>query len=352
MVTSREGPIVILTLKRQTEAITTSARSTAVRAEHQNWVVYAGLVLTMFLWGLAWPVGRLLATNLPPVSIAAIRYAIVVPVLFAILWFREGSFKIERSWIPTLVEMGVLNTTLYQIFFLYRVKYASASDDSLVIGIGPVLIAVMASFVLKERLTGTKLLGFASGLAGIITISILSPNTQVLNRQLGVTLVFGGATAYALYTVILRRFIARNRADNHGPQQSSLSILSWISLFGWFFLIPFSILEAPWTYSWDAGSWLGILYLAILSTIVGYFLYIEGVSKIGAGRSAIFGNLVPVFGVLTSFLLLGENLSPWTAVSFLLILAGVLLVNKSRKSPHSLRPLPEGAVNSSRHIDL
>jgi drug/metabolite transporter (DMT)-like permease len=340
MVKSQASRVAVLPLKRNTEGVTTPVHSAVVRAEHQNWAVYSGLVFTMFVWGLAWPVGRLLATSLPPVSIAAIRYAIVVPVLFAILWFREGSFKIDRSWIPTLVVMGILNTTLYQIFFLYGVKYAAASDDSLVIGIGPVLIAVMASFVLKERLTGTKILGFASGLAGIITISILSPNTQVLNRPLGVTLVFGGATAYALYTVILRRFIAANRADNHGSQQSSLSILSWISLFGWFFLIPFSLLEAPWTYNWDAGSWLGILYLAILSTVIGYFLYIEGVSKIGAGRSAIFGNLVPVFGVLTSFLLLGENLSPWTAVSFLLILAGVLLVNKSRKSPHSLRTSP------------
>ena len=332
MVKSQAGLLAVLPLKRNTEGVTTSALPTVVRPEHQNWAVYSGLVFTMFIWGLAWPVGRLLATNLPPVSIAAIRYAIVIPVLFAILWFREGSFKIDRSWIPTLVVMGILNTTLYQIFFLYGVKYAAASDDSLVIGIGPVLIAVMASFVLKERLTGTKILGFVSGLAGIITISILSPNTQVLNRPLGVTLVFGGATAYALYTVILRRFIAANRANNHGPQQSSLSILSWISLFGWFFLIPFSLLEAPWTYSWDAGSWLGILYLAILSTVIGYFLYIEGVSKIGAGRSGIFGNLVPVFGVLTSFLLLGENLSPWTAVSFLLILAGVLLVNRQRKN--------------------
>jgi len=305
-----------------------------LQTEHQNWAVYAGLVLTMFIWGLAWPVGRLLATNLPPVSIAAIRYAIVVPVLFAILWFREGSFKINRSWIPTLVVMGILNTTLYQIFFLYGVKYAAASDDSLVIGIGPVLIAIMASFILKERLTWTKILGFASGLAGIITISILSPNTQVLNRPLGVTLVFGGATAYALYTVLLRRFLSKNRADNNGPQQSSLSILTWISLFGWFFLIPFSILEAPWTYTWDTGAWLGIFYLAILSTIVGYFLYIEGVSKIGAGRSAIFGNLVPVFGVLTS-VFIGENLSPWTGVSFLLILAGVLLVNRQVKNSSS-----------------
>ncbi|HEX9429777.1 MAG TPA: DMT family transporter, partial [Candidatus Bathyarchaeia archaeon] len=284
---------------------------------------------------LAWPVGRLLATNLPPVSIATIRYAIVVPVLFAILWFREGSFKINRSWIPTLVVMGILNTTLYQIFFLYGVKYAAASDDSLVIGIGPVLIAVMASLILKERVAGTKILGFASGLAGIITISILSPNTQVLNRPLGVTLVFGGAAAYALYTVLLRRFLSNNRADNNRPQQSSLSILTWISLFGWFFLIPFSLTESPWTYTWDAGSWLGILYLAILSTVVGSFLYIEGVSKIGAGRSGVFGNLVPVFGVLTSFLLLGENLSSWTAVSFLLILAGVLLVNRQVKNSGS-----------------
>jgi drug/metabolite transporter (DMT)-like permease len=336
MVKSQASRVAVLPLKRNTEGVTTPVHSAVVRAEHQNWAVYSGLVFTMFVWGLAWPVGRLLATSLPPVSIAAIRYAVVVPVLFAILWWREGSFRIDRSWIPTLLVMGILNTTLYQIFFLYGVKYAAASDDSLVIGIGPVLIAVMASFVLKERLTGTKILGFASGLAGIITVSILSPNTQVLNRPLGVTLVFGGATAYALYTVILRRFIASNRIDNHGPRQSSLSILSWISLFGWFFLIPFSLLETPWTYNWDPGSWLGILYLAILSTVIGYFLYIEGVSKIGAGRSAIFGNLVPVFGVLTSFLLLGENLSPWTAVSFLLILAGVLLVNKSRKSPHSL----------------
>jgi drug/metabolite transporter (DMT)-like permease len=338
MVKSRACQHAVLPLRRNTEGAATSSNSSVVRVERverQNLAVYGGLVFTMFIWGLAWPVGRLLATNLPPVSIAAIRYAIVIPVLFGILWFREGSFKIERSWIPTLVVMGVLNTTLYQIFFLYGVKYAAASDDSLVIGIGPVLIAILASFVLKERLTVTKILGFASGLSGIITISILSPNTQVLNRPLGVALVFGGATVYALYTVILRRFIATNRADNHGPQQSSLSILSWISLFGWFFLIPLSLLEAPWTYTWDSGAWLGILYLAILSTVIGYFLYIEGVSKIGAGRSAIFGNLVPVFGVLTSFLLLDENLSPWTAISFLLILAGVLLVNRRVKSSGS-----------------
>src|SRR5207237_5321106 len=300
MVKSQAGCLAVLALKRNTEGVTTSAQSAVVGGERQSWAVYGGLVLTMFIWGLAWPVGRLLATNLPPVSIAAIRYAIVVPVLFAILWLKEGSFKINRSWIPTLVVMGILNTTLYQIFFLYGVKYAAASDDSLVIGIGPVLIAIMASFVLKERLTKTKGLGFISGLAGIGVISLLSPNNNVLNRPLGISLVFGGAVAYAIYTVTLRRFVAAARADNAVSAPSSLAILAWISLFGWLFLMPLSLLEAPWTYSWSPLSWLGILYLALLSTVVGYFFYVVGVSKIGAGRAAIFGNLVPVFGVITS----------------------------------------------------
>ena len=227
--------------------------------------------------------------------------------------------------------MGLFSTTLYQIFFLYGVRYAAASDDSLVIGIGPVLIAIMASFVLNERLTKTKGLGFISGLAGIGVISLLSPNTAVLNRLLGVSLVFGGAVAYAIYTVTLRRFVGANRADNTSPAPSSLAILAWISLFGWVFLIPLSLSEAPWTYSWSPVSWLGVVYLALLSTVVGYFFYVEGVSKIGAGRAAIFGNLVPVFGVITSVLLLNENLSPWHGVSFLLILAGVVLVNKQKK---------------------
>jgi len=240
--------------------------------------------------------------------------------------------SLEKDWILELVAMGLRSTTLYQIFFLYGVRYAAASDDSLVVGIGPVLIAIIASFVLDERLTRTKALGFVSGLAGIATIAILSPNTNVPNRLLGVTLVFGGAVVYALYTVILRRFVAAIHEEHHRPALSSLGIVAWVSLFGWIFLIPLSLLESPWTYDWGITSWLGIAYLAIMSTVVGFFFYVEGVSKIGAARAAIFGNLVPVFGVLSSALVLGETIGPWHGLSFALIFTGVVLVNKRRKT--------------------
>jgi drug/metabolite transporter (DMT)-like permease len=303
---------------------------------------YLKLSITMVLWGFAWPVGRLLAEDLPPISVATIRYAIVVPVFFLILRLRERSVMIPRAWVSTFVVLGWLNTTLYQAFFLFGVRYAAASDDSLVIGIGPVLIAVLASLTLKEQLTKFKILGLLTGLAGVATISLLSPNVNVSNRPLGITLVFGGATSYAVYTVLLRRFINENNAKPSGPKPSPLAIITWISFFGWLFLIPFSLIEAPWNYTWEAQSWAGILYLAMLSTVVGYLFYVEAVSRIGASQASIFGNLVPVFGVLSSSILLGEVLSIWHIASFLLILLGVAMVNRKTRRTEKMvvEPLP------------
>ncbi len=295
-----------------------------------NWTVYGKLVVTMTLWGIAWPVGRLLAVGLPPVSIAAVRYAIVVPVFLLILRLREHSVRISKSWVPTFVLLGILSTTLYQLFFIFGVKFAAASDDSLVIGVSPILVAILASYVIKEPLTRMKIVGLLLGLTGIGLIADLSPNINVSNRTLGVSLVFGGAAVYALYTVLLRRFVNSNTSIRPGePRPSSLATITWISLFGWLFLIPFSLLESPWNRFWDIGSWIGILYLALLSTVVGYFFYVEGVSQIGASRTSIFTNLIPIFGVLSSFLLLGENISVWHVASFFLIFLGVLLVNRA-----------------------
>src|SRR5881628_921764 len=123
---------MVLEGQSKTDLQSLSIETTTFRVDGRNWTVYSELVLTMFLWGLAWPVGRLLATDLPPVSIAALRYAIVVPVLFGILKIKGQPIRLERKWIANLVIMGLFSTTLYQIFFLYGVRYAAASDHGIV----------------------------------------------------------------------------------------------------------------------------------------------------------------------------------------------------------------------------
>jgi drug/metabolite transporter (DMT)-like permease len=298
-----------------------------VRTLGASWTAYLKLGLTMLLWGVAWPVGGFLAKGLPLLSIAALRYTVVLVVFFALLLWREGSVEIPRSWVGTLAILGFLSVTLYQAFFLFSVHYAAAGDDSLVIGLSPIMVAVLASFIVKESLGWQKVVGLFLGLAGVVLISQLSPNVDVPNRALGMSLVVGGVLVYALYTVYLRKFITTHNGDG-GRKPSSLAIITWVSFFGWIFLVPFSLLERPWTYSWPVDAWIGILYLALLSTVVGYLFFVQGVAAIGASRAVVFSNLVPVFGVLSSAVILGELLSIWHAVSFALIFGGVYLVNR------------------------
>ena len=78
---------------------------------------------------------------------------------------------------------------------------------------------------------------------------------------------------------------------------------------------------------------LAMLFLSFFAGLFGFLFYNVGAKKIGPTKVAIFINLVPVFGVLTSILILGEQLSFWHFVSFLLILTGIYLVNK--KSGHT-----------------
>src|SRR5438552_16931746 len=80
--------------------------TTTFEVDSRNWIVYSQLLLTMFLWGLAWPVGRLLATDLPFVSIPALPYAIVFPVLFGILKLKGPPIGLERKCISNLVIMS------------------------------------------------------------------------------------------------------------------------------------------------------------------------------------------------------------------------------------------------------
>ncbi len=287
---------------------------------------YILLIITCLLWGLAWAVGRLLAVQLPPISTAVIRYTIVVLLFFMILRSREKSVSIPKEWLRPFFLMGLSSVAFYQAFFLFGVKYTAASDASLVIGIGPVLMTILAAAFIKEPLTREKILGLLLGFSGIAIISYLSPNINVENRILGDIFVFGGALVYAIYTTLLRDFQLKNKEN----KPSSLLIITWVSFLGWLVMIPFALLEQPWNYTWSLSAWLEIGYLAVFSTVIAYWLYVEAVSRIGASRTAIFLNLVPVFGVISSAVVLSEIISVWHLLSFLLVFAGVWIVNRQK----------------------
>ena len=281
-----------------------------------------------FFWGLAWPVGRILATDLLnyPFSVMFLRYVFAVPVLFGWLWFKEGNvipLKRDYSYLLLLASTSVF---LYQVGYMYGMQKTAASDASLIIGFNPVSVSILSVFILSHNLTRNGILGIFLSFIGVLLIFLASPNLDIefYDRIVGNAYIMFGAFAYAIYVVSMRRYVLLTQ---HKPL-SSLATISWASLVGCILFVPFVILEAPWERIWNIQEWLLIAYLGVLSTALCYVFFAMGIETIGANEAASFINVVPIFGILSSWIWIGENLGFVQIISFVLIYYGVKLVNQ------------------------
>ena len=298
------------------------------RASYNSRLIYILMFFVAFFWGLAWPVGRILATDLLnyPFSVMFLRYIFAVPVLFGWLWFKEGNvIPLKRDY-SYLLLLAFTSVFLYQVGYMYGMQKTAASDASLIIGFNPVSVSILSVFILSHNLTRNGVLGILLSFIGVLLIFLASPNLDIdfYDRIVGNAYIMLGAFTYAIYVVSMRRYVLLTQ---HKPL-SSLATISWASLVGCILFVPFVILEAPWERIWNNQEWLLIAYLGVLSTALCYVFFAMGIETIGANKAASFINVVPIFGILSSWIWIGENLGFVQIISFILIYYGVKLVNQ------------------------
>ena len=298
------------------------------KASYNSRLIYILMFFVAFFWGLAWPVGRILATDLLnyPFSIMFLRYIFAIPFLFGWLWFKEGIvIPLKRDYIY-LLTLAFTSVFLYQIGYMYGMQRTAASDASLIIGFNPVSVSILSVFILSHNLTRNGVLGIFLSFIGVLLIFLVSPNIDIdfYDRLVGNAYIMLGAFAYAIYVVFMRRYVL---LTDYRPL-SSLATISWTSLVGCILFVPFVFLEAPWDRIWNNQEWLLIAYLGVLSTALCYVFFAMGVETIGANKAASFINVVPIFGILSSWIWIGENLGFVQIISFVLIYYGVKLVNQ------------------------
>ena len=286
------------------------------------------MFLVAFFWGLAWPVGRILATDLIdyPYSVMFFRYLFAVPVLFGWLWFKEGNIIPLKRDYNYLLLLAFTSVFLYQFGYMFGMQKTAASDASLIIGFNPVSVSLLSVLILSHNVTRNGMIGILLSFTGVVLTFLASPNVSIdfSDRLVGNAYIMFGAFAYAIYVVAMRRYVL---VISENPL-SSLATISWTSLIGCLMFIPFVINESPWNRVWEIDEWALIAYLGILSTALCYVFFAMGIETIGANKAASFINVVPIFGILSSWVWIGEELGLVQIVSFMLIFYGVKLVNQ------------------------
>jgi len=283
-------------------------------------VTYIKLVLVCLFWGGTFISTRIAAQTFGPFTGASIRYSIALIFLLPMAWKQNRQlFDIRKNQLPLLLLLGFSGIFAYNFFFFKGLKTIPASRGALLAALNPIFVMLMSAVIYKERITMRKITGIIISLMGVIIVISRGKVTQLLSGlELGDLFMLGCPLTWAIYTMAGKPVLKHTT-----PLQAS----AWASLSGLIMLLLFSTGET-FPVNIPAKVWVALAYLGIVGTVIAFVWYYDGIKTIGPMRTAIFTNLVPVFAVLLSVIILHEQVSWYTWFGGALVIGGVLLVTR------------------------
>lgn len=287
--------------------------------------IYARLIAVPIIWGGTFIAGKLVAEQVSPACASFVRFLFAALALLTALHFSEG-LRALRTLSPKQLmgtaALGVTGILAYNLCFFNALAVMPASRTALFVALNPVITVLIAVLFLGDKLTLTRWFGMALALSGVwivITRGDLSQLLQAVGR--GELFMIGAVSSWAAYTLIGRKLL-----QGMSPLLSTTSAVLW----GCVMLGVIALFEAPKLSltQWSAQVWMSLAFLGILGTAVAFVWYYEALRQLGAARTVVFNNLVPIFGVLLAWALLGEPLSWSLALGGTIAVAGVFLVNR------------------------
>ncbi len=285
---------------------------------------YARLIAVPAIWGGTFVAGKHVVAVLSPMMGPFARYVVACVALLVAAFVLEGGLPklSRRQWMATFV-LGTLGVFAYNLFFMAALERLPGSRAALIIALNPVITIAISAVMLKEHLSPRRWLGVAIALFGVWIVISHGDIASIASAGIGAgeIFMFGAVTSWALYTIIGRRVLGG---------LTPLAATNYAALWGTLLLAAAAAPEfGSVTVDEFDGPMIGsLLYLGIGGTALAFVWYYMSVKKLGTAVTSIFNNLVPVFGVAISVLVLGEELLTSMLVGGAIAIAGVMMVSR------------------------
>jgi drug/metabolite transporter (DMT)-like permease len=288
------------------------------------WIGIGLAVLATIIWSGNFVVARGVYKEIPPVSLSFYRWSCATLIILPFAWKtsqREWPVA-KRSW-KFLLGAALAGITLFNTFVYIGAQYTSAINLALIgTTSSPIIAVILAAIFLKEKVGWKKILGMIFCVAGVLFLIAKGhlPNLLHLKFTRGDGWVLLAACAFAVYNTMVKRKPAAI---------SPVNFLFMTFLAGTLMLVPFFIWEQLQGGSiiWTGQLIAAVLYLGIGASVISFMLWNRAIQCLGAGRTALFGNLIPIFSSLEAVYLLGEQVSWVQVLSFALVLVGLFIAN-------------------------
>lgn len=286
-------------------------------------IATAGLIclaVTSVGWGLNWPAMKFVLMEWPPLSARGLCGVVGGLSLALVASLRGESLKVPQGQVPALLLLSLLNVTCWMALMGLALLWLPASEAAVIAYTMPAMAALLAWFVLKERLSLKRILAMVVAFAGIAVLMGGNGASASMEKLPGIVMVLVGAFGFSLGTVLAKKFPLTMPLIANSAWQIGLGCLP-VAIVG-------LLVERP---SLSDLTWLGwsmLTYMTFIQFCVAYVCWFAALKLLPASVAAIGTMAVPVIGVVGSALLLGEPLGPTQIVALCCVLAAVVLATR------------------------
>jgi drug/metabolite transporter (DMT)-like permease len=224
-----------------------------------------------------------------------------------------------KSYLPAIIIIAIVSNAIPFTMFAYASLGATSNMLGILNGTTAFLTTVIAYFWLKESVTSKQIIGLLLGFIGVLILVNPSNGSTTLIASLCAMI---GSSCYAFNAVYLQKY--------HSNSDKKV-LIGWSMLFGGFFMIPLASFNLPNSMP-DINSILALLWLAVISTGVGYLGYVRLIDRIGAVKTVTLTYLLPVFSIIWGAIFLQEQITFIILGGFMFVMMGMYFANTSKKS--------------------
>jgi drug/metabolite transporter (DMT)-like permease len=279
------------------------------------------LLLMILIWGTNFSVVKVALRDFPEIPFNATRLAVATTVfLAAIRWTRDEARPratlTRADWIE-LLFLGLVGTFLYQLCFVAGVRRTSVGNGSLIVGISPIVIALMSAMAGHERISLLRWAGVFMALVGLYFVvgKGVEFSPQTLRGDL---LMLGGVFCWATYSVASQSILKRHSPLIVIGLTFSIGAALYVLM-----MVP-TLLDVNWG-GVSGFSWFLMVASALLALNVSYWIWYTGLKRLGGSRTSVYSYLTPIVAMIVAAIWIGEPISGNQIAGAAAIFAGLLI---------------------------
>jgi drug/metabolite transporter (DMT)-like permease len=295
------------------------------------------MLLSVLFWAVNFSFVKIALREFSPLGFNGIRLFFASLILIFTLLLSSEGFSIAKPDIWKIFVLGIIGNTVFQLLFIHGLNWTTASNTSLVMAMTPVFVALLSTFLRHERIHWAAWLGIVISLVGfyfVITKQFAAFDFKWSSLR-GDLLIFVGNIFWAIYTVFSKPLLERI---------SPLKFTTVTLAIGTFFYLPFSAKDIVQLRGSDVSfqAWAALFYSGLFAIAISYVIWYASVKRVGNSKTAIYGNITPVFAVISAYIFLSEKLTLLQIMGAVVIFAGVYLTRSGYRffvKRNGVRPL-------------